>query len=112
MLLTGHSGHPLSLLYIQHSLSKSLVCSQGTWLSLYPPPQWQESISRAQIWGMQYMQCIGAPRGGELYFCFCYSANEITSLFSKYNHFNALYMSVHKKDVLKIYFMFFNILLF
>ncbi len=26
-----------------------------------------------------------------------YSANEITSLFSKYNQFNALYMSVHKK---------------
>ncbi|KAF5895860.1 Protein Wnt-8b, partial [Clarias magur] len=25
-------------------------------------------------------------------------ANEITSLFSKYNHFNALYMSAHKKD--------------
>ncbi len=31
------------------------------------------------------------------YFCFCYSANEITSLFGKYNHVNALYMSVHKE---------------
>ncbi len=30
-------------------------------------------------------------------FFFCFSANEITFLFSKYNHCNALYMSVHKK---------------
>ncbi len=49
----------------------------------------------------------------EVFFCFCYSENEITSLFSKYNNFNALYVSVHKKDVLNIYivFLYFTVLI-
>ncbi len=39
------------------------------------------------------------------YFCFCYSANEITSLFSKHNHLNALY-ECSSNEILKIYHIF------